>query len=541
MPICVPEVPLFASEAETATWMQLRESLPNNAYLIANWSRADEDGEFESDLIVAWPGCGVFLIEVKGGFIEHQPDGTWTSTDRHGEQHVIAPVTQATRNAHKLSDLIEHEWSQGTLRIPWLLAFPDTTLPTSFRSSHVSRGRIVDADDLPGIADQLRRIGKEGGHRSDASLRRCELLADMLADVRDEQQSLIGDQADRERILRRLTEEQFELLDTMGANDRFAVLGPAGSGKTYLALEQARRLAAEGRRIAVVCFSRGLARFLERVADGWPTGERPAYIGTFHSLAVAWGVVVPEDADAAWWTSVCPERMAEAAQALGDDARFDAIIVDEAQDFASSWWSAITAGMRGARGLFVFGDLDQDLFARGELRALGLATARLSRNLRNARPIAEMASLLASTPAKHLGMSGPPVQFEPCARGDAVAVADGMIDGLLATGWEPRDIVIITTNHRHPVQLERGELGRDAYWDTLWDDDDIFYAHVTGFKGLERPVVVLAIDGWQDPARAREYLYVAMTRARDLLIVCGDPADLQTASTAIADAIDHAA
>ena len=541
MPICVPEVPLFASDAEAATWMALREALPDNAYLVANWSRADEDGEFESDLIVAWPGRGVFLIEVKGGFIEHQPDGTWTSTDRHGDRHVISPVAQATRNAHKLSDLIEHEWSQGSLRIPWLLAFPDTALPTAFRSSHVSRERIVDADDLPQIADRLRRIGKDGGYQSDASLRRCELIADMLADVRDAQQELIDQQADRERVLRRLTEEQFEILDLMGANDRFAVVGPAGSGKTYLALEQTRRLAAGGRRVALVCFSRGLARFLARVTDTWKPEERPAYIGTFHSLAVAWGVSVPEHADSTWWTEHCAARMHEAAEVLAESERFDALVVDEAQDFASSWWSAILTGLRGDGGLYVFGDLDQNLFARGELRALGLATAQLTRNLRNARPIAEMAALLTSRPSKHLGMSGPPVQFEPCLRGDAVAIADGRIDGLLAAGWEPRDVVILTTNHRHPVQIERGELGRDAYWDTLWDDDDIFYAHVTGFKGLERPVVVLAIDGWQDVARAREYLYVAMTRARDLLIVCADPADIRIASEAIAEAIDPAA
>ncbi len=541
MPICVPELPLFASDAETRTWLQLRDNLPAHAYLIANWSRTDADGEFESDLIVAWPGRGIFLIEVKGGFIEHQPDGRWTSTDRHGDQHDIAPVAQAQRNAHKLADLIEHEWSQGSLRIPWLLAFPDTTLPTGFRSSHVSRERIIDADDLPGITDRLLRVSRDGGHHADASLRRCELIADLLSDIRDPQAELIAQRDDRERMVRRLTEEQFDVLDLMAANERFAVLGPAGSGKTYLALEQARRRAEAGERVAVVCFSRGLARFLARVVATWPERERPAFVGTFHALAVAWGVAVPPDADSTWWTWTCPARMVDAARDLPDAGRFDAVVVDEAQDFGPPWWPAITAGLRSEAGLFVFGDLDQDVFARGALRGLGLATAQLSRNLRNARPIAEMAGLLASRPTLHLGMSGPPVQFEPCARAEAVAVADDMIDGLLASGWEPRDVVILTTNHRHPVQVERQAEGRDAYWDTLWDDSDIFYAHVTGFKGLERPVVVLAIDGWQDPARAREYLYVAMTRARDLLIVCGDPADIRMAGEAIAHAIDPAA
>ena len=43
-----------------------------------------------------------------------------------------------------------------------------------------------------------------------------------------------------------------------------------------------------------------------------------------------------------------------------------------------------------------------------------------------------------------------------------------------------------------------------------------------GFKGLERPAVVLAVNGFRDEARAREMLYVGLSRARDLLVVCGD-------------------
>ena len=50
----------------------------------------------------------------------------------------------------------------------------------------------------------------------------------------------------------------------------------------------------------------------------------------------------------------------------------------------------------------------------------------------------------------------------------------------------------------------------------------LFYGHVPGFKGLERPAVVLAVNGFRDEARAREMLYVGLSSARDLLVVCGD-------------------
>lgn len=52
----------------------------------------------------------------------------------------------------------------------------------------------------------------------------------------------------------------------------------------------------------------------------------------------------------------------------------------------------------------------------------------------------------------------------------------------------------------------------------------MFYGHVLGFKGLERPAVVLAVNEKAAQERSRERLYVGLSRARDQLVVCGDPA-----------------
>ena len=61
--------------------------------------------------------------------------------------------------------------------------------------------------------------------------------------------------------------------------------------------------------------------------------------------------------------------------------------------------------------------------------------------------------------------------------------------------------------------------GRASYWDLFWDDSELFYSTVSGFKGLERPAVVLAADGFRDPSIAQETLLVGVSRARDLLVV----------------------
>lgn len=120
------------------------------------------------------------------------------------------------------------------------------------------------------------------------------------------------------------------------------------------------------------------------------------------------------------------------------------------------------------------------------------------------------------------GLAGVPVRFVQCSSEDAVDAADDVAEALLDGGWPPEHVALLTTHRRHPVQVERQAEGQDAYWDTYWQNDDLFYGHVLGFKGLERPAVVLAVNGFRNEARAREMLYVGLSRARDLLVVCGD-------------------
>ena len=63
--------------------------------------------------------------------------------------------------------------------------------------------------------------------------------------------------------VRRFTEEQFRVLDQMGDNSRLLIDGLAGTGKTLLAIEAARRAVETGRRVLFVCFNRLLGEWLQ--------------------------------------------------------------------------------------------------------------------------------------------------------------------------------------------------------------------------------------------------------------------------------------
>ncbi|NKX52131.1 ATP-binding domain-containing protein [Arthrobacter deserti] len=83
-------------------------------------------------------------------------------------------------------------------------------------------------------------------------------------------------------------------------------------------------------------------------------------------------------------------------------------------------------------------------------------------------------------------------------------------------------MALLTTKRRHPEQLRLlDQRGWDGYWDAFFEDDAVLYGNVLGFRGLERSVVVLAVNGFGDPSRAREILYAGLSRARSLLVVAG--------------------
>lgn len=119
-------------------------------------------------------------------------------------------------------------------------------------------------------------------------------------------------------------------------------------------------------------------------------------------------------------------------------------------------------------------------------------------------------------------MDGPPVRLVDVPAESAVAAADDAVESLLDEGWAPGSVASRATGRRHPAQVKEVEVGgHAAYWDASFAEDDVFYGHVLGFTGLERAVVVLAVNGVRDVARAREMLYTGLSRARSLLVVVG--------------------
>ncbi|MGY1753822.1 NERD domain-containing protein [Blastococcus sp. SYSU D01042] len=520
-----PDDPQFGSASERLLVEKLQEQLPDDAVLFCNLRFSDGRQDREADVVVAWPGVGIAVVEVKGGSVTLDR-GEWRQR-QDGVDRVIHPVDQAVACKYLLCDyLAEHpRWTGGRPRTAHLVAVPATTLPGDFIAPGLARWMALDVTDVPHTAARIRAaLEKVRDEPEPPTADDVEELVDCLAGTAIPQQHLLAELAEREAACELLTQDQAKVLDLLSEYARVEIRGGAGSGKTWLAVEKARRLAADGQRVALMCYSRGLAEFLRRRVEKKHKRQRPAYVGTFHNLGIDWGVPPGSDDDSRYWEEFLPAEMVKLAGALPEEQRFDAVVIDEGQDFAQSWWDAVVAALREPeRGcLYVFSDEGQRIFARQGRPTVELMPIPLNENLRNTKQIAGTFSSLAPEQMRIRGSSGVPVRFVQCSPEEAVEAADDVAEELLDEGWPPEALALLTTHRRHPVQVERQEEGQDAYWATYWENDDLFYGHVLGFKGLERPAVVLAVNGFRDEARAREMLYVGLSRARDLLVVCGD-------------------
>jgi ATP:corrinoid adenosyltransferase len=131
------------------------------------------------------------------------------------------------------------------------------------------------------------------------------------------------------------TEEQFAALDLMEDNPRVLFTGPAGTGKTVLALETARRAASAGKSVLFVCFNRLLGQWL---SDHPFVRKGQVIAGTLHQYMSGVACMkVPEDADDSFWKSDLPEAaLSRLIDGHPDAGRFDLVVADEVQDLLHS-------------------------------------------------------------------------------------------------------------------------------------------------------------------------------------------------------------
>lgn len=116
----------------------------------------------------------------------------------------------------------------------------------------------------------------------------------------------------------------------------------------------------------------------------------------------------------------------------------------------------------------------------------------------------------------------------PASADGALDAAEEAVDLLLESGRAPGDVLVITTGEPHPWAAHELSFGETSYWAQHDTRDDVFYADAAvASRAASRPVVVVAVNGGAEAAAATA-LTLAHTKAGALLVVCGDPQQINS-------------
>jgi hypothetical protein len=523
------------SSAERRLYEAFLEQL-DDVYVVyhsVDWVIAGNDGgpeEGEADFVVAHPELGVLVLEAKGGSIAYDPSArSWTQRGRGGAHRLDEdPFHQAKDEMHSLVRILEAQpgWDRWRPSYGFGVALPDARYE---RAAHPGAPAdvVLDHDDLPHLAVRVAEMMRYWSHRGRQfgaeGMEALGLALGFRVEVRLPLR-LRFDEEDKKIV--ELTDDQAWVLAFVANRTRAAVTGPAGSGKTLLAIQIAKRLAARGHRTVLTCFNRRLGDHLHETAGG----VKGLDVVPFHQLCVQVareaGLEIPE-ADpgpgSRFFEHGLPELLAEAASRLGP--RYDAMVVDEGQDFREWWWPALLSLHRDPDEglLFVFADDNQNLYGGALPVSDDLRIGPIAHNLRNTREIGEFVSVFYEGQQKPLlrGPAGRPVEILGYEDDDGLQRLLGTVlrNLIEEEHLAMEDIAVLTPSGAGKSRLRaRGTAGGYRLSETV-EPGSILATSVHAFKGLERPVVILAELGDKHLEDLGRYLYVGGSRARNHLIV----------------------
>jgi hypothetical protein len=541
--------------AEAILYRALQDQLDDEFFVYHGLRYVDprDAHEGEADFVVVHRELGMLVIECKGSGVVRTHSGKWVRGygDGRTENLRVSPFDQAQDQVHDLARLLLERIAKvmpgRAERFPFIYghaaAFPkalksDVNLPLD-----IPVPIVMDAADLRRVGEKV--VGAlrfwSQGHTTPKPLSpkefrifRRRLLMPEFRVVPSLGARL---HVDGQQFLR-LTKEQIATLQGALENNRLWVTGGAGTGKTVLAMETARMFASRGeagQRVLFTCYNKHLARHLQDSVDRWDT-PGTIKVRHFHSVCIAAyhalgrEPVFPDkhdkEASKRFWNDEAPMTLMEAIES-GAVPRWDAIVVDEGQDFAESWWSAVEDLLtdRETSPMVVFYDASQDIFGRcGDLDATA-ARFRLRFNFRNTRAITEVVRQLGNVdmePHPLCPEGEPPIVHQQAGANRARRKIDDLIKRMVQReGVKPDQIAILTPHSRaHSCLADVDQIAGVALAsDPGKREGKVLHTTIGAFKGLEADVLVLADADPQDERCTLNARYVAASRACHVLHV----------------------
>lgn len=487
---------------------------------------------------------GIACLEIKGGRVERQ-NGIWRFTDRNGNvnEKTEGPFDQCKGNMFNLRNEIRNNMKHiNNILFTWGVMFPDINF--NVNSEDIPNEVIFDAG-TENINEYIKRIYDYGEERDPRDIRELspanikEIVSYLKRDFTFVETLSVRLNESEKRILR-LTEAQSMLLYGFEDNDKLMIKGGAGTGKTLMAMEYAKRQLALGKSVLLLTYNKNLANSIKRqTADA---GEKLNVIN-IHGL---FGQYIPfskeklEGNGNKYFKEVLPDEFYNYVKNLDseelDKIQYDVLIMDEAQDILKpNYIECIDFLLKGGfeKGRWaVFYDEKQNIynpeFENGleEIDMYSPAKFKLVQNCRNTYEIASFTARVTNTENSILagdnrGVAVSVLTFENDSEFRNVIL--DLMKKLKNENISCEEIVFLSPRSYEKSRMSSG-IGEKIKVNILKDGftpekDRPVFATIQGFKGLDAKIVIFVDADKIYEKVFSELMYTGCSRARSMLYI----------------------
>jgi hypothetical protein len=520
----------------------------------------------EGDFLILGPHGGLLVLEAKGGSLDFNPyTGRWNTADGDNPQYQLDAEWDGV-----LRTIKSQQGDRPSLYVGRALALPGLKLPSSAKEHHgIDRQWILDGSDLREFSkawsDRMRFWGAHFDNRARVIFFETYGKGATPAAVRH-----FVDETDR--MLIRQTEAEYELLDVLSDNRQFFVQGGTGSGKTWLAFEQACRWAdsGDGARVLFLCYNLALTELIKDMVGRAKARKRlrkgEVVVRSWEELAreliagagLAYEAPVGGTDRTRFYEQDLPQLMAQIVKEGLCKPQFDALVVDEAQDHDTSipgfpadwagpgWWGVYWALLKqGEKArIAAFGDPAQRpafrggggfdanaLLQRSNFRPVQM---KLMRTVRYSRPVFQYLKGLQSKALAKLNAGllqrgslpdGPAVVVCDARSAEVAGTADRIVSAWFQQGWCRPEQVLVLSRHsqtkRSALETCSSLAGKPLVNHLERRSDEIGLLSVNRAKGLDALAVIVVDYGpWEKLSETdRVGFFMGASRARQLLAV----------------------
>ncbi len=508
----------------------------------------------ECDFVIIIPGKGVLCVEVKGCRSLKVEGGIWYyGVNPQGDKR--GPFKQASENMHSIRQYLLRKRPDLHKVVFWsAVIFPYITFSESSPEWH--DWQVIDARDyiarpvsqlFLNVIDQARRLLSVSptakwftSNSDEPDDDQCNIIAEVLRPAFEFYESPAARRRQLDEHLKDYTGEQFIALDAMQANPRVVFNGPAGTGKTLLAIESARRAVQQKKKVLFLCYNKFIAQWIRKQFG--ESDFQHLTVSTLHSHMLSTCRTKPTVSDDnRFWTDILPDLAIDSFLLAPEreNEQYEVMIIDEAQDILRpdylDFLDLCLAGGLAAGTWSMFGDfVYQQIYSAATLeldefiqeRCVNTPVYSLGINCRNTPRVAAYAPLLGGLSPDYQKIRREDDNIRP----ELVFFQDNQQQEKLSTlltrfrdkeKFKGHEIIILSPSASNCCAESLPPPWRDRIKPFSLESTGghIRYCTIHSFKGLEAPVVIVTDLKRIMDTESRNLLYIAVTRSLSRLVL----------------------